>query len=125
MPYKLTWESRTTMWCRFFGDVDFVELNNASSDFFNDPRSDNITEALWDFSDMARFSVEEEHASEIAACDSAASRYMKPIKAAFITIDAEFAKLAEHYIDEMDKFESRWTNRLFSSLEDARNWLSA
>jgi type IV secretory pathway VirD2 relaxase len=125
MPYKLIFESPTTMWCQFSGHVDVTDLNNATNDFYNDYRSDHVTKALWDFMAMTHFDVGKEHTSEIAFSDNAASRYMKPMMAAFIVTDEEFSEIAKHYIEEMEKLESYWTNRLFSSLEDARDWVSA
>jgi hypothetical protein len=71
------------------------------------------------------FDVNKEHVSEIAFSDNVASRYMKPMMAAFISTDEEFADLAKHYIEEMEQLESRWTNRFFSSVESAREWLTA
>ena len=125
MPYELTWESRTAMRCRFFGSVNLTELNRATNDFYNDYRSDHVTQALWDFSSMADFDVGKEGASEIACTDNAASGYMKPMKAAFISSDEAFLELIRHYIEEMDSLGSNWTNQAFSSLEDARAWISS
>jgi hypothetical protein len=113
------------MRCQFDGHVEAADLNNATNDFYNDHRSDAVTKVLWDFSTMTHFELHKGHVSEIAFCDNAASRCMKPMKAAFITTHEAFSELAKHYIEEMEMLESYWTNRLFSSLEDARNWLSS
>lgn len=125
MPYTLSWESPDTMRCRFYGDIDFADLNHATNDFYNDQRSDRVRNALWDFSAMTHFRVNDDQVLEIAATDNMASRYMKPMRAAFITTDAEFAELARHYTDEMERSASAWTNRLFFSLEDAREWIAS
>lgn len=125
MPYKLIWETPATMCCRFSGHVDVDDLGNATNDLYNDPRSDFTTGVLWDFSAMTGFDAGRDNISEIAASDSAASRYMRPMNAAFITEDPAFSELVRHYIAEMEMFESRWTNRLFPSMEEARRWLSS
>lgn len=125
MPYKIDWESKNTIWVRFFGNVSFTDLTNATNEFYNDERSDHVTGAFWDFSAMTLFDVGKDQVSEIAFIDNAASRYMKPIKAAFITADAAFTELARHYIEEMEQLETYWTNRLFSSMDDARAWVES
>jgi len=125
MPYELTWESRTTMRCRFSGSVNLAELNRATNDFYNDYRSDHVTRALWDFLAMTEFDVDKDGASEIAGSDNAASCYMKPMKAAFITNNEAFRGLAEHYVEEMENLGSHWTNRVFSTLDEARAWIDA
>lgn len=124
MPYKLNWLSFDTMWCQFSGHVDIANVNQASNEFYNDHRTDHITKVLWDFSTMTHFDADADDASEIAFTDNVASSYLKPMKAAFITTDADFSELVQHYIDEMELLGNCWTNRLFSSLEDAGQWLS-
>lgn len=120
MPYELGWDQKSTVTCRFFGSVDFDDINNASNDFLNDSRSDDIRYALWDFSSISSFCISEEQASEIAATDSAASDYMKPLKAAFVTKDPALAALVREYIREMHAFGSHWINGLFGDVESAR-----
>ncbi|MCP5278733.1 MAG: hypothetical protein H6935_10290 [Thiobacillus sp.] len=125
MPYMLIWESPNTMRCHFSGDVDAAGLNKATNDFYNDERSEHVTKVLWDFSAMKHFEVEKDHVTEIAFTDYVASGYLKPMKAAFITTDPQFSELAKHYIAEMEQLESSWTNRLFTSIEDARIWIAS
>ncbi len=124
MPYRLHWESKNTIWVQFYGAVSVAELNNATNDVYNDHRSDHLSQAYWDFTDMTAFNVDKEAVSEIAFIDNAASRYMKPMKAAFVTRDPDFTTLAEHYIEEMNQLESYWTNRLFATMAEARVWMS-
>ncbi len=125
MPYHLIWESPDTMRCHFFGSVDVANLNDATNDFYNDSRSDRVTRALWDFSAMTQFAVDREQVSEIAFSDHAASCYMKPMKAAFITANPEFAELARLYIAEMEQLGGDWSNRLFASPDEARDWMAS
>lgn len=125
MPYRIIWESPNTMRCQFSGDVDAASVNKATNDFYNDERSDHVTQVLWDFSAMKRFTLEKGHVTEIAFTDFAASEYMKPIRAAFITTDPAFSALAKHYIAELEQLGSAWNNRLFASIEDARTWMAA
>jgi hypothetical protein len=124
MPYQLIWESPDTMRCHFSGRVDVANLNDATNDFYNDSRSDCVTRAFWDFSAMTQFAVDRAQVSEIAFSDHAASCYMKPMKAAFITANAEFAELARLYIAEMEQLGGDWRNRLFASLGEARVWMA-
>jgi len=124
MPYILTWEFPNTMWCQFSGDVDAASINKATNDFYNDERSDHVTQVIWDFSAMKQFRVEENQVTEIAFTDHAASGYMKPMKAAFIITNPKFSELAKHYIAMMEQLESAWTNRLFASIEDAKVWIA-
>jgi hypothetical protein len=39
--------------------------------------------------------------------------------------DPDFSKLASLYIDEMKHYGSRWTNRLFETLDEARRWVAS
>ncbi len=125
MPYQFTWESDSTLWVKFDGEISFSNLNNATNDFYNDTRSERITAIFWDFSAMTSFNVDKDDASEMAYTDNVASRYLKPMKAAFIATNAKFCALTRHYIEEMQRLESPWTNRLFSSMERARAWIAS
>lgn len=125
MPYKIDWESKNTVWIRFFGNISFSETNQATNDFYNDHRSDYVTGAYWDFTGVTDCDVVKEQVSEIAFTDDAASKYMKPMNAAFITTDPLLATLTKHYIKVMEEQGSHWTNRLFSSMDDARSWIES
>lgn len=124
MPYELSWVAPDTMWCRFSGHVNGAIINEASSAFYNDLRVDHITKTLWDFSAMTHFDADEHDASEVAFTDNVASTYLKPMKSALITTNADFSELLRLYIGEMELLRNPWTNRLFSSLKDARQWMS-
>ncbi len=125
MSYKLIFESSSTLWCRFFGKIDFADATMATNEFYSDPRSDETRVALWDFSEISGFNVSQIEVSEIAAIDDTASTYMKPLKVAFITRDPELAILTRHYIQEMALYGNRWDNRLFESIDEARRWAAS
>lgn len=125
MPYKFNWESGRTIHVLFHGTVTQSDLTNASNDLFNDPRSDSVRQAYWDFTGIEGFTFEWPHVREIAATDSVASTYMGRMKAAFIIQDIELAELARGYIREMENMGSPWKNRLFPSMEEARQWMAA
>lgn len=122
MPYELVFESTSTLWCRFSGHIDFCDTSKATNEFYGDPRSDQVNAVLWDFSEIASFSVSADEVSEMAASDEVASSYMRRLKSAFITRDPALATLTRHYIQEMVSFGSPWENRLFETVDDARRW---
>lgn len=122
MPYQVTWESPTSIWTKFSGQVPFSEMMQASSDLFDDPRSDGVEHAYWDFSDIDGFTVSEEEVDEIAYIDDAASRHMRQLKAAFVIRDPGLIELAEQYIAQLSALGSPWQNRIFQSMEEARQW---
>lgn len=124
MSYALIWESKSSIWCRFSGRVDFADVTMATNEFYHDHRSDNIRVTLWDFTEISDFVIDENEATEIAATDAAASVYLKPLKAAFITQNSEFALLVEQYIRDKEQFGSPWTNKLFRTIGEARNWVA-
>jgi hypothetical protein len=119
------WEPPNAFLCSFHGMVSAAELSSATNDFYSDPRSDNTTITIWNFSEMTGFDVEETDAAEIAATDFAASIYLRPIKSAFIVCDPDFSNLVRLYIDEMKHYGSHWTNRLFESIDEARKWAAS
>jgi hypothetical protein len=123
VTYKIVWESPNTVLCNFYGCVSAAELSKATNDFYNDPRSDNTTITIWDFTEMTGFDVEETESAEIAATDFAASTYLRPIKSAFIVCDPDFSNLVRLYINEMKHYGSHWTNRLFENLDETRRWV--
>jgi hypothetical protein len=122
MPYKLLFESPTTLYCRFSGRVDFADSIKATNEFYGDPRSDQIRLVFWDFSEILSFTVSEDEVAEMAATDDAASSYMTHLKAAFIVRDPELALLTRHYIREMEQYGTPWDNALFETLDEARRW---
>lgn len=122
MRYVFTWESDKHLWVKFFGALDGTDLNNATNDLYNDFRLDSLQGVLWDFSGIDSFDVTDIHAEEVAYTDFAASHYKRNMKAAFITQNPGFAKLAKIYIETMDDLRCPWENRLFDNIEDARMW---
>jgi len=123
MPYILTWESESSIWCQFYGSVDFDDVNDATNEFYNDYRSDFVTDALWDFSQATEVVISTMEASVMAATDFAASTYMKPLKSAFVTSNPALSQLVNVYIRDMDKLGSPWTNQLFQTVGEAKNWM--
>lgn len=122
MPYRTEWESPTSAYTRFTGKVTYAETVEATEAFYNDPRSDEVDRVYWDFSDIDGFAVSADSVQEMAGSDTAASRYLGPMKAAFVIRDRDLIALAEQYIALMRELGSPWQNRIFQSLDEARRW---
>jgi hypothetical protein len=123
MAFKIFWESHSSVWVAFNGTATFGEATAATNAVYNDPRSDDLEFALWDFAAIDDFAVTERDVEEMAASDYAAGLYMKPLKAAFVIADPGLKDLGDQYISHMRKLGSPWQNRLFASLDDARKWI--
>lgn len=61
----------------------------------------------------------------MAYMDDAASRYMQPLKVAFVIGDPRLAILGAQYVELMRNLGSRWENKLFSTLDAARCWMAS
>ncbi len=125
MPYRVIWESPKSVWTKFSGLVTYGEALRATNALYDDPRSDDVVQAYWDFSDIDGFAVAEEEVEEMAYIDDVASRHMRPLKAAFVMRDPALIELAEQYIAHMRTLGSPWFNRIFASMDEARQWAGA
>ncbi len=124
MPYRIVWETPQSIWTQFSGTVTFAETVAATNALYADPRSDEVLHAYWDFSGIDGFAVATGDVELMASTDEVASRYLGRMKAAFIVRDPELAVLTQRYIALMQEFGSRWENRIFASMEEARTWAS-
>ena len=125
MPHRIIWESKQSVWTKFSGIVTYVETLNATNALYNNPRCDDVLHAYWDFTEIDGFVVDESEVEEMAFVDNAASLYLRPMKAAFILSDPDLVALAEQYIAQMRDLGSPWENRIFPSMEDARDWMAS
>jgi hypothetical protein len=125
MSFRFCWESNRSVYVQFSGDISEGDLTSATDTLYHDPRSDLVREVIWDFSGIDNFEISPTQVEVIAASDTAASSYMRSMKAAFVICHPELIELAKNYIATMERLGSPWQNRLFASEEDARRWLSA
>lgn len=125
IPYETRWEWNHTFYTRFTGTVTVNEAIAATNAFYDDPSSDMVSRVFWDFSAIDDFLINADEVEEIAASDHAASLYLPQQRAAFIIRHPGLIGLAEQYIAHMRELGSRWENRIFASVEEARQWLNA
>lgn len=120
MPYSTTWEPRGVMWT-FWGVVTGEELFRSNGEVYGDPRFDDITYELVDLTGVDRFDVTEEDMLVMAASDRAASRSNANVRIAVAANDPSIRAMSERYSEAAVR--SPWQQRVFTSVEDARNWL--
>ena len=125
MPHRVIWESKQSVWTKFSGIVTYVETLNATNALYNNPRCDDVLHAYWDFTEIDGFVVDESEVEEMASVDNAASLYLRPMKVAFILSDPDLLVLAHQYIAHMQALGSAWQNRIFSTMEEARDWIAS
>jgi len=125
MPHRVIWESRVSVWTKFSGIVTYGEVLDTTHTLYANPRSDDVVHAYWDFSEIDGFVVDKSEVEEMAYVDHAASLYLRPMKAAFILSDPELLVLAEQYIAHMQALGSTWQNRIFPTMEEARDWMAS
>lgn len=122
MPYRVIWESNHAVWTKFSGVVTYAEALGATNAFYGDPRCDTAQCAFWDFTDIDGFVVDGSEVEEMAFVDHVASLYMRPLKSAFVLRDPALLELAEQYVAQMRELGSPWQNRIFGTMDEARQW---
>ncbi len=120
MPNKAVWEPRG-LFRRFSGVVTSEEILQAVLKVYGDPRFDDLTYVINDFSDIEGVALDERNIKKVAYLDKASARTNPRIKIAFVTRNPAFFGYAEMYMKFVD--ELPWQTEIFSSLEEAREWL--
>ena len=123
MPHVTKWEEKGIHWS-FSGVVTMEEQQQADGEMYNDPRFEKIRYFIWDGSEIESIAYNTNDADEPAAIDKASSIYRPFLKGALIANNQEVRAVVERYITTSTKLRTSWNLRLFTSLDEARDWLN-
>ena len=101
--------------------LDGDELFQVNEKIYSDSRFDNLHYQLWDFTKVSEFNVNIEDVSKIAAHDRAAALSNSSMKVALVAAEEMIQTFANLYEGEM--FESPWESRMFTSMDEAKQWV--
>jgi|SaaInlStandDraft_7_1057024.scaffolds.fasta_scaffold107576_1 hypothetical protein len=118
MPHEVTWEKRD-VWFRFYGDVQFKEIEKAYGGFNADSRFDNQRYLIVDFSDVEKMEFPKEEMEDIVAMDKIAAQTNPYLNAAMVAKIAEIKEVASFYA-----INSPWDAKAFDNVQDARTWIN-
>jgi hypothetical protein len=121
MPYQTTWHTNGILWT-YSGVLTGDELLNSNFEIFGDERFDDIRYQIVDLRQVQEIKVNEKHMRKIAHLDIAAARSNPRVKVAILT-NKPGGKLLSDTYDKYSAGKSPWETKLFSNIEDARNWL--
>lgn len=121
MPYKTTWEhdgAFTNWWglCSSTEVVEFLQKFQANANF------DHARYSLHDFSECENFKCDHDEMNFVAALDAAGSLTNFKIKVGVVTDRVDVIHAVNAY--KQTKL-SPYTVQIFSTVADARKWLSA
>jgi hypothetical protein len=120
MKEKTTWESGGVI-ITFSGVVDGEELLQANEELYGDERFDNIHYQIWDYSNVIEFKLDVDWVAKIAALDKAAALSNSIMKVASVATDEVTQMLSSLY--EAESLESPWEIQLFTSVDEAQQWV--
>jgi hypothetical protein len=124
MPHNTTWEPKGVHW-EFYGVVSFSEIAEANAEFYSNERSDRMKYQIFDSIGVDAIVGTEAELKMLAAIDVGASKSIKSIKVALVIVKEELMPLAEGYVATSEALMSSWFFKIFSSLEEAREWVEA
>ena len=124
MPHITTWEKNGIYWV-FSGVVTLQEQQKADGEMYSDPRFDSLEYFIWDGTNVTKMDYGDSEADEPAAIDKASSTYKPNLKGALIAKNKAVRKKLKRYIKTSERLKSTWDLRIFETIDQARNWLSA
>lgn len=126
MPYKTTWEGKGIYW-KATGDVTTKEIISLSNELNGSPLFDDAKYYIFDGEEVEKFIHNTEYDTErIAAEDVVASSYKSRLKGALVGTLPELITFFNLYIETINRIapDFGWQIKIFSSVEEARNWIS-
>jgi hypothetical protein len=120
MSFEILWEPHGAI-KRFWGHVSGPEFLAAHSAISQDERLDNIRYVINDFTDATSHSISEEQIVTYYVDRQSIAAYMPSIRGAFVAKTPAMTGLSEMI---NARFATNHRTRVFSSVEDARKWLS-
>lgn len=119
MSFTLDWEDHG-VYKKFSGVVSFSEYARSQELVFGSPRTDDLHYVINDFLDIQDYAVTTDEAEYAAAITRGASQSNARLRVAYVTQDVKLIMLIERV-----SVLSFYPLKTFSSLENARAWISA
>lgn len=124
MQYVIEWEKNGVL-VRFLGIYDFKTNADASLEFLNDARCENINYAIWDFSTVFEQKMSDEEVDLTASHDQLISSRLPPIKMALLAQSNDTHKLANRYVASYGASHTGWDFKVFDTMEEIRSWVQS
>jgi len=118
MANTISWEKNGVYW-KYSGEVSAEEIVKTSTSIYGDPRFDDLTYKIVDFTDASIIKMTDDALDEIAFQHLAAELSKPRIKNAIIMTVA---------VESVERFasffkESTWDVQIFQDIEAANEWL--
>lgn len=123
MAHRTTWEAEGILW-EFSGTVSFEEVSDATSEMYNSFRFDDLKYFIWDSTEIDLLKLSDHHIEIRAAIANASSSYKRDLLGALVVTNPDIYDRMSHYIKKSRELKSTWDLKLFSTVEEARLWLS-
>ncbi len=123
MAYITTWEEHGIFW-KMTGTTSIDEMVKLSADLPADERFDSAKYYICDGTEVEKVICSEvDDIDIVAAEDAAASTYKPYLKGALVASLPELVDIFERYIKTSKKLSNKWDIRIFSTVQEAREWL--
>lgn len=120
MAFQTNWTQSGIIW-KFSGTLTSDDIFRSSTEVYGDPRFDTMRFQLLDMVDVKDFDVSDEIMEEVTVMDMAASTTNPYLKIALIGSDMQIERLVSLY--ENTTGSAPWETAIFSTFEDARDWI--
>lgn len=121
MPHSIDWERSGVTWT-FWGIVSGEELLAANQSIYGDRRFDLMQYQIVDLTRVERFEVAPDDMIVMAASDRAAAISRPEVLVAVVATDETVVQRSLLYGAESER--SPWEQRIFSTVGEARAWVS-
>lgn len=118
MPYKIIWETNSTL-TTWSGDTTGEELLAFVTELHANPHFDSVRYSLHDFTACTGVTYSLDSIETVAALDGAAGMSNSQIKVGIATERADVQAMVTAY---MSSEMSRYPVRVFTTIKEMRNW---
>ena len=123
MAGQIQWEEKGILFIHK-GTVDDAEVMELNNIMYGDPRFDNITYQISDYTLAEKILLTQTDARVIGTLDRVSSHWTtRKMKVAVVTRDPEFIPMANHYFEQFEG--TPWEGRIFGTLDEAYAWVRA
>lgn len=122
MPYTNIWEE-DGLYRTFTEEINGDEILKSNIELHAEPNFEKVRYIIDDFTEVTGHSVEAHHIKAYAVTDEIISKSKGKLKIAIVVTQPAFIELANDYCELMEG--TMFDSKVFSSLADARVWVSA
>lgn len=120
MTFNIKW-GKKVVHVKFRGIVTAQDLIDANNYLISNSEFENIHNQIFDFMDIADFSITKNDIEIVATMDKAQSEWNKIMKVAIVTVDNEVSEITQYYIKLMEGTD--WNTRIFNDPIEAQEWI--